>query len=68
MEDMDIVRGTPDKVASIDCGDFFAEARRRAEAQLHADAVWQRAYSETFSRIYDETLAELLAQQTSDVA
>jgi hypothetical protein len=48
---------------------FFAEARRqatdiaRAEATLRADAAWQLVYSETFSRVYDETLAELLADQ-----
>jgi hypothetical protein len=48
----------------------LAEARRRAadtardEATLRADAAWQRVYSETtFSRVYDETLAALLAEQ-----
>jgi hypothetical protein len=48
---------------------FFAAARRQAtdiahaEATLRADAAWQQHYSETFSRVYDETLAELLAEQ-----
>ena len=53
----------------------LTEARRRAadnarvEAQLRADAAWQYPYSETFSRIYDETLSALLAeQQPSDAA
>jgi hypothetical protein len=35
----------------------------RAEATLRADAAWERAYSETFARVYDETLTELLAAQ-----
>jgi hypothetical protein len=44
------------------------EARRRAadtaraEATLRADAAWQNIYSDTFSRVYDATLAELLAE------
>jgi hypothetical protein len=47
------------------------EARRaadaaRAEATLRADAAWQRTYSETFARVYDETLAELLAEQETE--
>jgi hypothetical protein len=53
----------------------FDEARRRAvdiaraEATLRADAVWQQAYCETFARVFDETLAELLAErQASDAA
>jgi hypothetical protein len=51
------------------------EARRRAadiaraEATLRADAAWRDAHTETFARIYDETLAELLAeQQVSEAA
>ena len=53
----------------------LAEARRRAadiaraEATLRADAAWrQRRYSAEFSRIYDETLAELLAEQETEAA
>ena len=47
----------------------LAEARRRAadiaraEATLRADAAWRCTYSETFARVLDETLAELLAEQ-----
>ena len=47
----------------------LAEARRqavdiaRAEATLRADAAWRYTYSETFSRVFNETLAELLAEQ-----
>jgi hypothetical protein len=54
--------------------DFFAEARRRAtdiareEATLRADAAWQHVYSQTFSRVYDETLAELLAERETGAA
>jgi hypothetical protein len=50
------------------------EARRRAadiaraEALLRADVAWRRAYSEEFSRIYDQTLAELLAEQKPEAA
>jgi hypothetical protein len=50
----------------------LAEARRRAgdtaraEATLRADATWQNVYIETFSRIYDETLVELLADQKTE--
>ena len=40
----------------------------RAEATLRDDAAWQDVYSETFSRIYGATLAELLAAQEPDVA
>jgi hypothetical protein len=45
------------------------EARRRAadiareSATLRADAAWKNAYSATFQQVYDETLAELLAEQ-----
>ena len=45
----------------------LAEARRRAadiaraEATLRADAAWRQTYSETFARVFDEELAELLA-------
>ena len=52
----------------------LAEARRlaadtaRAEGILRADAAWQRVYNETFSRIYDDTLAELLTEQVSEGA
>jgi hypothetical protein len=49
----------------------LTDARRRAagtarEATLRADAAWQRAYSETFSPAYDETLTELLAKQKTE--
>jgi len=53
---------------------YLAEARRRAtdiaraEATLRADAAWQCTYSETFARVYDETLAELLAEQQAPEA
>jgi hypothetical protein len=68
------VPGILPPIAFRDVGScVLTEARRRAadiarvEAQLRADAAWQ--YSETFSRIYDETLSELLAeQQPSDAA
>jgi hypothetical protein len=41
----------------------LTEVRHRA-----ADAAWQRVYSETFSRVYDETLAALLAEQEPEAA
>jgi hypothetical protein len=50
------------------------KARRRAtdiartEAQLRADAAWQQAYSTTFSRVYDQTLMERLAEQETGAA
>jgi hypothetical protein len=53
---------------------FFAKARRRAtdiareEATLRADAAWRLTYSETFARVFDETLAELLAEQRASEA
>jgi hypothetical protein len=40
----------------------------REEARLRADAAWQHVYSETFSRVCDTTLAELLADQGKDAA
>jgi hypothetical protein len=51
----------------------LTEARRRAadiaQASLRADAAWQQVYGETFSRVYDQTLAELLAERpTSEAA
>jgi hypothetical protein len=52
----------------------IAEARRsaadtaRAEATLRADVAWRRVYSEEFSRVYDETLTDLLAEQGKDAA
>jgi hypothetical protein len=52
----------------------LAELRRlaadiaRAEATLRADAAWQDIYRETFSRIYAEAMAELLAEQASEAA
>jgi hypothetical protein len=45
------------------------EARRRAadiaraEATLRAEAAWRDTYSETYARVFKETLAELLAEQ-----
>jgi hypothetical protein len=45
----------------------LADVRRRAtdiardEAVLRADVEWVRVYAEEYSRVYDETLAELLA-------
>jgi hypothetical protein len=52
----------------------LAEAHRRAadiaraEALLRADAAWQQTYSETFSKVYYETLVELLAERRKDAA
>ena len=52
----------------------LTDARRRAadaaraEPTLQTDAAWERAYSETFSRVYDETLRELLAEQRKGTA
>jgi hypothetical protein len=40
----------------------------RAEATIRADMAWRRVYSEEFSRVYDETLAELLAQSGLEAA
>ena len=51
-----------------------AEARQRAsdiaraETVLRADAAWRDVYSETFSRIYAETLAELISDQKPEAA
>jgi hypothetical protein len=50
----------------------LTEARRRAadiaraEATLRAEAAWRDPYSETYARVYDETLAELLTEQETD--
>jgi hypothetical protein len=52
----------------------LTEARRRAAdiaretATLRADAAWKNAYSATFQQVYDETLAELLAEQQASEA
>ena len=52
----------------------LAEARRRAAdiaretATLRADAAWKNTYSATFQQVYDETLAELLAEQETGAA
>jgi hypothetical protein len=43
-----------------------AEARRiavdvaREAATIRADAAWERTYSDTFDRVYNQILAELL--------
>jgi hypothetical protein len=56
-------------MATDDTPISLAEARRRAadtaraEATLRADAAWKDVYSNTFSRVFDDTLAELLADQ-----
>ena len=47
----------------------LAEARRqavdtaRAEATIRADAAWRQTYSETFARVFDKELAQLIAEQ-----
>jgi hypothetical protein len=52
----------------------LTEARRRAAdiaretATLRADAARKNAYSATFQQVYDETLAELLAEQQASEA
>jgi hypothetical protein len=40
----------------------------RAEATLRADAAWRDTYSETYARVFEETVAELLAEQASEAA
>jgi hypothetical protein len=60
----------------MDAGDTQTKpkARRRAvdaaraEPTLRADAAWQRTYSETFARAYDDTLTELIARDGSGEA